>query len=57
MAEPSRLVIDVNNAIRDTKKEVKAEGDYYSALRYSQFSNDPLVVRLVVELNDILFSE
>lgn len=52
LEDPVRLVIDIKNCIKDVNKEFKIESDYYTALRYSQFSNEPMVSRIVVELSD-----
>lgn len=52
LSEPLRLVVDIDNCIRDTKKEPEIDSDFYKTLRYAQFSNDPIVVRLVAELNE-----
>ena len=52
LEDPVRLVIDIKNCIKDVNKEFEIDSEYYTAFRYSQFSNDPMVSRIVVELNE-----
>ena len=52
LEDPVRLVLDIENCIKDVNKEFEIDSEYYNALRYSQFSNDPMVSRIVVELVD-----
>ena len=52
LEDPVRLVLDIENCIKDVNKEFEIDSKYYNALRYSQFSNDPMVSRIVVELVD-----
>ncbi len=51
--KPDRMVIDITNAIADTDFEVKEidKGDIYR-VRIGQFSSQPKVVRVVVDLKD-----
>ncbi len=53
LKSPSRLVIDIEECIKGyTTSDPVADSDYYTAFRCAQFSNDPMVTRLVFEISD-----
>ncbi len=53
LTSPSRLVIDIEECIKGyTTKDPTPDSDYFTTFRCAQFSNDPMVTRLVFELED-----
>lgn len=49
---PKRLVIDILNCVNNSKAADYEETEYYNAFRFAQFSTDPMITRMVVELNE-----
>jgi hypothetical protein len=47
---PSRLVIDLPNAVLDNPRKYKIDADQISTLRGDQFQTNPAVARIVVDL-------
>ncbi len=49
---PLRFVIDIPDAVLDMDiREIKVGSEYISKVRFSQFTNDPNSVRIVIDLN------
>lgn len=50
LEDPLRLVIDISDCIKDTEVDTDTDSEYFENFRYAQFSTDPMVTRLVIEL-------
>ena len=51
LENPLRLVIDIDNCIKATEKTVEVSGRFFNGIRYAQYSSDPKVCRVVVDLS------
>ncbi|MBE7020667.1 MAG: AMIN domain-containing protein [Ruminococcaceae bacterium] len=52
LKSPTRLVIDIEDCIKGyTTKDPTPDSDYFTAFRCAQFSKEPMVTRLVFELD------
>ncbi|MGB9857212.1 MAG: N-acetylmuramoyl-L-alanine amidase [Dictyoglomaceae bacterium] len=51
LKEPNRLVLDINNCVLIEKGEILPKISGIKSIRYSQFSTEPYVIRLVVEFS------
>lgn len=60
LEDPLRFVIDISDAVLDINtREIKVGSEYISKVRFSQFTQNPNSVRIVIDLNkeaDITYS-
>jgi len=52
LEDPARLVIDISNCVNNSSSVEYEETEYYSAFRFAQFSTNPMITRIVIEIGD-----
>lgn len=52
LEEPERLVIDISNCVNNSNSVKYEETEYYSGFRFAQFSTEPMITRIVIELSE-----